>query len=270
MHWLLYLTASLCLAVSTLSADEVAKAKLEREGAIAYNKGSEAYSAGRFAESIPFLLAADSLIGAGGRVDRLKLRFTIGLAYLKSDRPEQAFEFFQWVAGRDSSYPYIHLQLAASARRMGDNTKALQYYRAGLPGAPDSQKPVILAHIANLLEKRKDLKGALKAYEQAIALADLPEYHYRSGILYNRLAELLDHAEDDQLDFEEAIKSGRLTEQALAEANQLHQKALAEFHLAAEDSALAEPAALMIERTEVLIKNNQTIISEIHYLRNNE
>ena len=270
MHRLVYLVSALSLTASILTADELSKARLEREGAIAFNKGSEAFSAGRFAESIPFLLAADSLIGESERVDRLKLRFTLGLAYLKSEQPAEALEFFEWGAEQDSAYPYIHLQLATSARKSGNNARALEYYRASLAGALDSQKPVILVHIASLLEKRKELNKALKAYSQAIVLNSLPEYHYRRGLLYNRLAEPLDHAGDENFEFEEAINSGVLTEEALLKAIDLRQNALADFRLAAKQSELAEVAAKMIERTEILIKNNRTVISEIHYLRQNK
>ena len=270
MHRLVFLISALSLAASILTADELSKARLEREGAIAYNKGSEAFSAGRFAESISFLLAADSLIGESKQVDRTKLRFTIGLAYLKSEQPAEALEFFEWVAEQDSTYPYIHLQLATSAKKAGNNDKALEYYQASLAGAPDSQKPAILVHIANLLEKRKQWNKALNAYSRAIVLNSLPEYHFRRGLLYNRLAEPLDHAGDENLDFEEAINSGVLTEEALIKAIDLRQKALADFRLAAKQSELAEVAAEMIERTEILIKNNRTVISEIHYLRQNK
>ena len=270
MRRLIYLLSILSLVGSILPADELLKARLEREGVIAYKQGSQAFSAGKFAESLPFLLASDSLIGKSERVDRQDLRYTIGLAYLKSGRPAQALKFFELVAEQDSSYPYIHIQLAASEKGAGKFNSALQHYRHGLAVAPDSQKPVILAHIADLLEKRKDLKGALKAYDQAIALDSSAEYHYRRGLLYNRLSEPLDHAEDQDLDFEEAINSGLLTEQALLEAIRLRQKALADFRLAAKQGSTAEEAARLIEHTEILIKNDQTVISEIHYLRNNK
>ncbi|MBN2290758.1 MAG: hypothetical protein JXQ83_15595 [Candidatus Glassbacteria bacterium] len=267
---MLYQIPVLILTFSLLAAGQPPKAETERRGAIAYNQGSEAFSAGDYTRSIPLLLAADSLIGESEQVDRLKLRFTIGLAYLKSSQPSRALEFFEWVAGQDSSYPYIHLQLAAGARQAGQPAKALEHYRAGLAGAPEAQKPVILAHIADLLEKRRDLQGALKAYDQAILLNQAAEYHFRRGLLYNRLADPLDHAEDETYDFEEAVTSGLLTEEILLKATGLREKALADFRRAAEDGKLAERAARMVERTEILIRNNQTVISEIHYLRENK
>ena len=268
---LLYLTTALSLAFGSLAAQQPQKNNFEREGAIAYNKGSEYYSAGNFAESIPYLLAADSLIGDSLESDRrLKLRFTIGRAYLKSDRPEKALEYFEWVAGRDSSHPYIYLQLATTARKAGKPAEAMKYYKSALPRAVDSQKPAILIHIAALLEKRKNWKGALATYNQAVALDPQAEYYYRRGIVFNRLAAPLDHADDEGFDFEEAVNSGELTEKALLRANQLREKALADFRLAAQSAELVEEAARMIERTEVMINNNQMVISEIHYLRKNE
>jgi tetratricopeptide (TPR) repeat protein len=270
MYRLLYLFTVLFLTASMLSADEREKAKIEREGAIAFNQGSQAYSAGKYAESIPFLLTADSLIGESAKVDRLKLRFTTGLAYLKNKQPENAIELFQWVAGQDSSYPFIQLQLADAYRKTGNSGKALLHYRAGLDNTPDSQKHVILLHIATLLEKRKDWNGAVKAYSQALALDPLPDYNFRRGLLYNRLAEPIDRAGDDDYDFEEAVTSGRLTEEALLKAIGLREKALADFRLASKSTDLVDAAARMIERTEIMIKNDQTVIAEIHYIRNNE
>ena len=271
MYRMLYLLVSvLFLTASVVAAQEAEKVNLEREGAIAFNEGSQAYSAGKYAESIPLLLTADSLIGDSPKVDRLKLRFTIGLAYLKNEQPKEAIEFFQWVAGQDSSYPFIQLQLGEAYRKSGNSSEALLHYRTGLDQTPDSQKPVVLAHIAALLEKRKDWNGALNAYNQAIALDPLPGYHIRRGLLYNRLAAPIDHAEDNDYDFEEAVTSGRLTEEELLKAIGLREKALADFRLAAEDKGLADAAARLIERTDIMIKNDQTVIAEIHYIRNNE
>ncbi|MEA2064608.1 MAG: hypothetical protein U9P14_12970 [Gemmatimonadota bacterium] len=238
-----------------------------------YNQGRSAFLDGRYPESLPLLLHADSLIGIKGQIDRLALRFTIGRAYLKSAQPEKALGFFQCVAGQDSSYPYLTLQLATCAEQLGKTALALRHYRAALAGEKNlgAQRPLILVRVAKLLEQKNDLGPALEAYNEAIELASQPEDYYRRGVLLSRMAGPLDFADDQSLDLELSIRSGRLNEKNLLQANELRQRALDDFRQAAKaGSSLAEPSARMIERCEIIIRNNRATISEIHYQRNNK
>lgn len=262
--------AVLFSAALTLEAQLQVQTESEREGAKAYNSGVEAFSAGKYDQSLPFFLLADSLLVRSKLIDRTKLRYTIGVAYLKSKKPGPALKMFEFVISADSTYPNVYLLSAQCAREDGELNKAEIYYCQALIRAENDQKPVILNHIGELLLKRGDLKGALKTYDEAIALSPIARYFLLRGQIYSRMADPLDHANNENFDFEKAINEGKITQEQMEKAIELREKALADFKDAAEDDSLAAQAQELIERTEIIIENNHMVISEIQYLKESE
>ncbi|MEA1997082.1 MAG: hypothetical protein U9N45_05560, partial [Gemmatimonadota bacterium] len=257
-----------CCAAN-LMGQEKTLTKSEREGAKIFNQASEAFAAGEYEKAIPHFLSADSLIGESGLVDRLKLRYALGVSCLKTGRPDKALLFFEWVAIEDTSYPYIHFQAAESAFLSGKKTLALTFYRKALPSAKKAERPVILYKIGRLLFERGHFKGALESCNQAIALSRAANFYLFRGKIFDRLAQRIDHAETEDFNFEQAIRDGTLTEEKILEAVELRRKALADYEAAAQDKKLSNTAKKLIERSAVILENNQQIISEIHYLREN-
>lgn len=256
---------------SVLSAQNTPKVltQKERRGAESYNKGSELFSAGNYAQSLPLLLAADSLIGETALVDKLKLHYALGICYLKTNKPAPALQYFEWVAEKDSSYPYIYLQAAESAREAKNRDKAIKYYQKSLVKVKEEQKPIILKNISELLLQSKDFEGALNACNQAIKKSSKPNYFLLRGQIYDALAEKIDHAGEKDFNSDDAIKEGTLTEEKMLQAIELRQKALDDYTTAAEDSEIARDANKFIERSLAIIKNDQEMISEIRYLKEN-
>lgn len=255
---------------STLIAQKrVAETEVEKEGATNFNEAIKAYSAGDYAKSIPLFLATDSLIGETDLVDRVKLRFALGMAYLKIDQPQAALELFEWVAGQDSLYPYVYLQAAECALLLKQTDKSLKYYAKTLETANDSEKAIILGKIVKIEMGRGRLQTALKSLNQAISLARRSSYYLLRGQIVDRLAQRLDNAEEDNFNYEEAIRDGRITEEKMLEATELRESALANYEIAAEDEKLAEACRKLIERSKIIIENNRQVISEIIYLREN-
>jgi len=257
-------------SASILTAQKrVAETEVEKEGAKNYNEAIEAYSAGDYARCIPLLLAADSLIGESELIDRVKLRFALGMAYLQTEQPAPAFEQFEWVAGKDSTYPYVNYQAAESAQLLKQTDKALEYYARAIQTAKDGEKAIILGKMAQIEISRGRLQLAFKRVNQAISLTSGSSYYLLRGQIVDRMARQLDRAEDDNFNYEDAIRSGRITEEKMLEATDLREKALTDYEIAAEDEKLAATCQKLIERSKIIIENNRQVISEIIYLREN-
>jgi tetratricopeptide (TPR) repeat protein len=261
----------LLLGFASLSVAQkrVAETETEKEGAKNYNQAIEAYSTGDYAKCIPLFSAADSLIGETGLVDRVKLRFALGMAYIKTDQPAAALEQFEWVAGKDSTYPYVFYQAAESARLLKQTDKSVKYYNKALETANDQDKAIILGKMARIEMGLGRLKPALKQINQAISLTRVSSYYFLRGQIVDRMAQLLDRAENDNFNYEEAIRNGRITEEKMLEATELRESALADYEIAAEDENLAATCQKLIERNKIIIENNRQVISEIIYLREN-
>jgi len=260
---------ALLVSASSLSAQKKPQTESERLGAKCFNQASEAFSSKQYAKSIPLFIAADSLIGHTELVDRVKLRYALAVAYLKSDKPDSALIFFEWVAEQDSTYPYVHLQAAECARKMKKNSLALKFYKKALTTATEQEKPIILGKIGEIQYKRGELQGALRTLNKAIALSPSPSFYLLRGRIFDRLAEPLDHAGDEDYDFEGVIQSGKLTEEQMLKAVELRQKALDDYRVAAEDEKLTATAKKLITRSEIILENNRAVISEIRYQREN-
>ena len=269
MRRLLLVILFLGFASILIAQKRVAETEAEKEGAKNYNEAIEAYSAGDYARCIPLLLAADSLIGETDLVDRVKLRFALGMAYLRTDQPAPALEQFEWVASRDSLYPYLYLQAAESARLLKQTEKSHKYYAKALETANDTEKAIILGKIARIEMDRGRLRSALKHVNQAISMSRGSSYYLLRGQIVDRLAQRLDRAEDDNFNYEDAIRDGRITEGKMLEATELRESALADYQIAAEDEKLAATCQKLIERSKIIIENNRQVISEIIYLREN-
>jgi tetratricopeptide (TPR) repeat protein len=255
---------ALLISVSSAPAQKITpKTESERLGAESYNKAVKAFSAGEFAASIPWFLAADSLIGEKGIIPRSKLRFALATAYLSNRQPAQALEWYSKVAAEDPSYPEVQYQTAESARLAGQADQALKYYGLALPQAEETQKLLILQRTGELLEKKNDLKGALDAYNKALAIRSEPKYRLLRGQIYDRLAQTVDHAQDENFDVDAAVKNGALTESKMQQALELREKALADYQAAAADPALSANAGRLIERSEAILKNDRLVLGEI-------
>ena len=261
----------LLLGFASLSVAQkrVAETETEKEGAKNYNQAIEAYSTGDYAKCIPLFSVADSLIGETGLVDRIKLRFALGMAYIKTDQPAAALEQFEWVAGKDSTYPYVFYQAAESARLLKQPDKSVKYYGRSLETANDQNKAIILGKMARIEMGQGRLKPALTQINQAISLSGVSSYYLLRGQIVDRIAQLLDRAENDSFNYEEAIRNSRITEEKMLEATELRESALADYEIAAEDEKLAATCQKLIERNKIIIENNRQVISEIIYLREN-
>lgn len=246
---------------------KVARTEQEKLGARQFNTAIEAYGAEDFEQCIPLFIAADSLIGNSGLIDRTKLRFALGGAYMKTGNPARALEHFQWVAAQDSLYPFIHFQLAQSARAAGKLAEAVVYYRRALDDAKPAEQATILGRIGELELKAGRLKSALKALRLAIDISPNSGYYLMRGRLYDRLAQRIDHAQDEKYDYESAIRSGEITEEQLQRASELRRQALENYTSAAQDQKLASACAALIERSEIILENNAQVISEIIFQR---
>jgi tetratricopeptide (TPR) repeat protein len=249
---------------------KVAKTDQEKLGARQFNEAIKAYSAGNHEQCIPLFIAADSLIGATGLIDRVKLRFALGNSYLETGKPAQALELFQWVSAQDSAYPFIHIQLAESAQAAGKRPEAVAYYQNALNGAKPADQATILGRIGELEFKAGRIKSALKALNGAIEITPASNYYLMRGQVYDRLAQRADHAQDAKYDVEAAIHSKELTEELLEQASELRRKALEDYRSAARDPKLAPACESLIERSEIIIENNAQVISEIRFQRENE
>ncbi len=255
-----------------LSAQQkkVAQSEQEKLGARQFNQAIEAYGAGDFEKCIPLFTAADSLIGESGLIDRVKLRFALGNSYMKTGKSAQALEFFQWVAAQDSAYPFIHLQLAESARAADQRSAAVAYYQRALNDAKPADQATILGRIGELELKAGRLKSALKALNRAIKITPASSYYLMRGRVYDRLAQTVDHAQDEKYDYEAAISGKDITEEQLEQASELRRKALEDYRSAARDAKLAPSCESLIERSQIILENNAQVISEIHFQREND
>jgi len=253
----------------SVAQKRVAETEVEKEGAKNYNEATEAYAAGDYSRCIPLFSAADSLIGETGLIDRVKLRFALGMAYIKTNQPAAALEQFEWVAGKDSTYPYVFYQAAESAKLLKETDKSLKYYAKALETADDNEKAIILGKMARMEMDRGRLEPGLKHANQAISLSGASIYYLIRGQIVDRMAQRIDRAEDNNFNYEEAIRDGRITEEKMLEATELRESAMADYEIAAEDPKLAASCQKLIKRNEVIIENNRQVISEIIYLREN-
>jgi tetratricopeptide (TPR) repeat protein len=264
------LSAVLLCSNSALPQKLIPKNENERRGAESYNKAVEAFSAGDFAASIPLFLAADSLIGEKSMLDRNKLRFALGAAYLKTGKPAQALEWFVRVASSDSTYPYVHLQAAESSRLAGNTDQALKFYQKAAAQAPDREKIPMLKRIGEIQEKKGQIQAAIVTLTRALGIAQGGSLFLQRGQLYDRLAQAIDHAQDENFDIEGTIKRGEITVEKMERAIDLREQALADYRSAAADASLATTADRFIERSEIILQNNRVVISEINYQKSNE
>ncbi len=249
---------------------KVAQSEQEKLGARQFNTAIEAYGAGNYEQCIPLFIAADSLLGESGLIERTKLRFALGTALLKTGKPARALEYFQSVAEADSAYPFIHLQLAESARAAGKRSAAVGFYRRALKNAKPAAQATILGRIGELELKAGRVRSALKALNQAIAITPASGYYLMRGQLYDRLAQRIDHAQDEKYDYESAIRDGKITEEQLEQGSKLRRLALEDYRSAARDKKLASACAALIERSEIILENNAQVISEIRFQREND
>ena len=257
------------LACPLAAQKKVAETEQEKLGAGHFNEAIAAYSAGDYEKCIPLFVSADSLIGETELVDRSKLRFALGTAYLESGKAADALKCFKLVAEQDPGYEGIQLQMAEAARKAGKRSEALGFYRAALESATPAGQPVILGRIGELELDSGRYQTALEALNGAIEVKPATTYYLLRGQVYDKLAQKLDHAEDDKFDFEKAIRRKEITEEQITQANELRNKALEDYRNAARDESLAAACARFIERSEVILENNNQVISEIRFQADN-
>lgn len=264
------ISAVLICSSSALPQKLIPKNENERRGAESYNKAIEAFSAGDYPASIQFFLVADSLIGGTNLLDRNKLRFALGSAYLKTGKAAQALEWFSRVASADSTYPYVQLQAAESARLAGNADQALKFYLKAAAQAPDKEKTPMLKRIGEVQAKKGQIQAAVETLSRALGIAQDGALFLQRGQLYDRLAQAIDHAQDENYDVEGAIKRGEITVENMERAIELREKALADYRSAAGETSLAATANRFIERSEIILQNDRVVISEINYQKSNE
>ena len=257
------------LAASAFGQGKALSSEREKIGAENFNQAIAAFSAGDYQKCISLFLAADTLIGDSKLVDRVKLRFALGISFLETSHAEAAYGYFQWVEMQDSAYPYLQLQLAESARLAGQPEAALHYYDKALQQAKPTEQGAILARIGELEMAAGRLPLALENLDKAISLSPTAGFFYLRGQVYDKLAQRLDRAEDESVDYEAAIKKGEFTEEVMRQATELREKALADYQAAVRDPKLTTACNKLIERSQVILENNRQVISEIRYQREN-
>lgn len=261
---------SLLIGLATvLNAQKQATTEIEKLGADKFNEAIKAYAANDYAKSILLFTVADSLIGSTELVDRVKLRFALGTCYLETGQPGKALEYFEWVAGRDSTYPYVYFQAGESALKEGQSGKALQYFRKALPAAGQDQRPIILGRVGELELKAGRAQAALKALDEGIFISKAANLYLLRGQALDALAQPIDKAEDNNFSYEKAIQDGKITEELMNEAIKLRERALDDYEAAAENPKLAAACDKLIKRSNIILENNRKVVSEIRYQREN-
>jgi len=128
----------------------------------------------------------------------------------------------------------------------------------------------MLKRTGEMQEKKGQLQAAVETLTRALEITRNGALFLQRGQLYDRLAQAVDHAQDENYDVEGAIKRGVMTVESMERAIELREKALSDYRSAAADASLAATANRFIERSEIILQNNRVVISEINYQKSNE
>jgi tetratricopeptide (TPR) repeat protein len=86
----------------------------------------------------------------------------------QAGRAEEAIRLYRSAISASPESPFLYRELGLVEVRSGDQDAALEHFRRAT--ALDPADSASLAQIAGLLEKRGDLEGALRAYDEALAV----------------------------------------------------------------------------------------------------
>lgn len=117
-----------------------------------------------------------------------QIQYYLGLAYEIRGLPEEALTHYQNAIALKPDYAEAYNNLGSFYASKNDFTKAEENYRKAL-AVPTYETPFFgFYNLGRLEEKRGDMEGALKDYDQAIRL--LPNYgaaYYRKGLVLENL-----------------------------------------------------------------------------------
>jgi type IV pilus assembly protein PilF len=116
------------------------------------------------------------------------IQYYLGLAYEVRGIPDEALTHYQNAIALKPDYSEVYNNLGTFYAARNDLTKAEEYYRKALANASYETPFFGFYNLGRLLEKRGDMEGALKEYDQAIRL--LPSYgaaYYRKGVVLEGL-----------------------------------------------------------------------------------
>lgn len=117
-----------------------------------------------------------------------QVQYYLGLAYEVRGLPEEALSHYQNAIALKPDYAEVYNNLGTFYAAKNDLAKAEENYRKAL-AIPTYETPFFgFFNLGRVAEKRGDLEGALKEYDQAIRL--LPSYgaaYYRKGVVLESL-----------------------------------------------------------------------------------
>jgi tetratricopeptide (TPR) repeat protein len=155
------------------------------EALVALNREEEAIEAFRSA------LAADaSLSDLARRIEVLKFRtvqrdVAAARQAAGSGKIDDALEAYRVVIAHSPDTGFLYRELAMIERKQGDGNTALEHFRKAADLDPSDTTSLV--QIAELLEARDDVDGALAAYARALALEPDARLEARRNALLTRL-----------------------------------------------------------------------------------
>lgn len=155
------------------------------EALVALNREDEAI------EALQSALAADASLGdLSRRIEVLKFRtvqrdVTAARQAARSGRVDEALQAYRVAIARAPDTGFLYRELGTIEREQGDGNSALEHFRKA--AALDPADTASLVPVAELLEARGDLEGALAAYASALALEPDPRLEAKHDALLTRL-----------------------------------------------------------------------------------
>jgi tetratricopeptide (TPR) repeat protein len=103
----------------------------------------------------------------------------------RAGRLDQAVAAYREAIEASPDSPFLYVELAGVERRSGDNDAAIEHLRKAV--SLDSADVRSLRQIGELLEEKNDIKGAINAYSDAIAVESNPDLEKRVADLQEGL-----------------------------------------------------------------------------------
>lgn len=145
--------------------------------------GEKFLAANDVAQAIKYLSIAEKK-----RPKDPKVQYYLGLAYEVRGLPEEALTRYLNAVALKPDYSEVYNNLGSYYAARDDFAKAEEYYRKALANPAYATPFFGFYNLGRIAEKRGDLEGSLKEYDQAIRL--LPSYgaaFYRKGIVLESL-----------------------------------------------------------------------------------
>ncbi|MHC1741641.1 MAG: tetratricopeptide repeat protein [Syntrophobacteraceae bacterium] len=173
--------AVLLLATSCASTGQNPEAKYSADQLLSISE--KFLAASDVAQALKYLSLAERK-----RPKDPQIQYYLGLAYEVRGLPEEALKHYQNAIAIKPDYAEVYNNLGSFYAAKDDLTKAEENYRKAL-AIPTYETPFFgFFNLGRLAEKRGDMEGALKEYDQAIRL--LPNYgaaYYRRGLVLENL-----------------------------------------------------------------------------------